>query len=112
MERGYQYDSRKPLVTCEFPELGRQVGVCASTPFFHVGRQAQYVDLFYERVTVNTATFGNPYPETEWKTQALDMTKTIIKNLDNVIEELTRHRERMIAEAHKLGYKKLLKAVL
>lgn len=112
MDRGYQYDSRKQLVTCEFPSLQRQIGVVASNPFDHAGLGGKYVDLFYERVSVNTATFGNPYPEAEWKAQALDMTKTIIKNLDDVIAELTQHRERMIAEAHKLGYKKLLKAVL
>lgn len=93
------FDSRQHLATCSFPDLSRQIGVFVSEPFKHHGftPPAEHVDLSYETISINTRTFGNSYPVAEWKPKAHEMTRTTIHHLDQVITELTAHRNRLQA---------------
>jgi hypothetical protein len=95
------YDSRRPLTTCEFANLSRQVGVLVHTPFHHAGLNREMVDVSYEIPTHNTRTFGHCYALAEWPKKAKENTARIVAEIDRQIAELTAHRERLAAELTK-----------
>lgn len=102
MARDSLYDTRKPLISCEFTSLQRSLGVLVSTPFDHKGLNKECVDTYRETITVNTATYGNVVPAEEWHDAAIKMTGTTVDELDKVIKELVAHRMRLYAELEKL----------
>lgn len=89
------YTNQKPLEIQEYSEMGRQLGIWISEPFFHVGRKETNVEICYERLSLNSITFGGNYPLSEAKEKAISDTSTIINHLDKVIAELLQHRERL-----------------
>jgi hypothetical protein len=94
------YDSRQPLECCEFRALNRQIGVLVTGPFRHHGLPGKplFADLHYEIVSVNSAGFGSPKPVGELNLHVQTATARIISKLDDVIEELQQHRNRLAAE--------------
>jgi len=95
MRRGNAYDSRESLEACEHKSLNRQLGVLVSEPFIHYGRDAIMVDIEWEGITVNTASFGKPVAAEEWSQHALHSTRRVINQLGDVIAELIEHRKRL-----------------
>jgi hypothetical protein len=91
------FNSRAPLECCAFPGADRQIGVSTRGPFHHHGLGGTYVDVRRETVWINSATWGNCYPEAEAGTQVRQMTLETVAELDAVIAELAQHRTRLLA---------------
>ncbi len=90
------YNSREKLICCEYKNRG--LGVRVSNPFSLKELDAEYVDVEAEAVVINTFTFGNAVPSKDWKTKALPMTEHIIGKLDQIINNLQTHRQRLQEE--------------
>lgn len=98
------HDSREDLECCEFPALGRQVGVTAST--FPTPQGGTYVDVSYEVPTLNTASYGTALtfasdvePEEaddEINEKIRKQTHIVIERINVQVKELTAHRDRLV----------------
>jgi hypothetical protein len=96
------YDSRKPLVSCEYEHLGRQVGIFVDEPYDHKGLDTKCVEVYCEEVTVNTRAVGSTERAPDWKWSAVSFTMRLIRKLDRLIAELQGHRKRLAREFEKL----------
>ncbi len=79
-------------------ERNRQIGILAIHQYFHQIEKVDYLDISYEKININTSTFGNRYPITQAQVKIIQFTKIIIEDLNDVIEELREHRDRMVVE--------------
>lgn len=91
----WAYDSRALLECSAHPHLHRKIGVLASTPFHHHGLNAPYVDVQRDTVSIWSSTYGNCYPAETADEEIRRATTHTIADLDNVITELTAHRDRL-----------------
>lgn len=99
------YSSLKPLECCEFKNLDRQIGVMVSEPFTHRGftPPRRCVEVNYETICVNTKSFCSCGVDAEnWKPLVKQDTETILRELEEVIKELTSHRDRLKVELSNL----------
>jgi len=99
-----QHDS-KELVNLDQLDGVRDlcVGVVASAPFWHYGLSTQHVDVSRETIQLRTASYGRSYPAQEVRERVCEMIRLTVVELDVVIKELTRHRDRLIDQVLKQG---------
>ena len=96
------YNSKHELVCREFPTL-RSIGIRVGEPFQHHGRgKALYADVEYERLTINTASYGSKKPIGEINEHIIKGTRHVIDGLDTAIAELQVHRGRLQVELERI----------
>jgi len=89
------YDTREKLESCEFKHLDRKIGVLVIEPVEHMGWGIPTVEVHWETIVINTGSFGGPSAWNEWIPKTIEATKSVISDLDKVIDELVEHRVRM-----------------
>lgn len=89
------YTNAAPLEGREFKGLERQIGVTIYRRIAHASL-GDAVEIHYERLTLNTATFGGWKPVAHAAAEAETMTDVVIENLDRIITELSAHRARLV----------------
>jgi len=98
-----QLDAMKPLESCEYKTLNREIGVAVSEPFFHAGMAMDCVEIIRETPTVNTQTFGNNgVPVKYWQPKACEFMEQTIADIDKIVRELIGHRNRLVSELYSL----------
>jgi hypothetical protein len=102
MSRAALYDSCQPIKTAEFPASRPHIGVSAHGPYHHAGFNAQAADVSYDRVSLGAATFGNSVRLEEMPEKIIELTVRVIADLDDKIQELQQHRDRLAAELENL----------
>ncbi len=90
------YDSGRPLLNCDFKHLHREIGVIVSA--FAGG----HFDVSYQRVTLNTASFGKGVSADQVTAEVIEDTEHLISHLTRVMEELAEHRARLEEELKRL----------
>ncbi len=100
---GWHYDSREPLLCCEFKDLDRRIGVLVGSEFKHMGKKLKrgespplMREVEYETISVNTATFGWPELSGDVPRVIRELTLKVVRDLEAVIAELTGHRDRLL----------------
>lgn len=89
------YDSREQIGCGEFPH--HQIGVLASEYI------SNHVDIETHVPALWSGAAGTVLPPGEdWRAKAAENTRHVIARIDAVIEELQRHRARLVGEAKKL----------
>ena len=90
------YTNEKRLICCEHPKLNHQIGA-------HVINYGSHYEVGYERVSINTASFGRSETTPDNLTAlVIRDTETVIDNIDLVLAELEQHRDRLIEEVKRL----------
>lgn len=89
------HNSKRSIVNSAFPSLNRQIGITVSPPWVHSGLREVVVDIETESPILNTETRGQIYLSTEWTEKTIENYTSLISNLDDLIDELTEHRDRL-----------------
>lgn len=88
----------KPLQCCKHADLNRGLGLRFSDEFTHTGMGRQMVDCEYETITVNTNEFGGPKNAEDVESWRRKMTHYIVSDIEEIIQELESHRNRLLVD--------------
>lgn len=94
---GYIYSNTKKLKKCDFG-ASRGVGIKVSAPFKNSINGHKYVDIEIDRPALSIVSFGKVAPFKEWEDHKDSLIASIARNIDDMINELTEHRERLLRE--------------
>ena len=92
------FSNAEPLESCEHKYLTRCLGVRVSGSYLHQGftPPRPVVEIERETITVNTCTsIRLAVDPAEWKAQAKECTRLVIRDIESLIAELTDHRKRL-----------------
>jgi len=81
----------------------RSIGVTIGEPFVNRATGETMVDCSYDYPEIITAGAGGAKPVAEWEAVAQRMTEQTIAKIDQVMAELTMHRERLVASLEAAG---------
>ena len=89
------YNNREKLICNEFP--GRSLGIIVTRPFEgKLNNETKMLcEIEGEGISTRTVTFGSTIDYNEWKPQAKQYIKNIIKKIDMIVAELESHKARM-----------------